>query len=356
MDVYFATNRNVLREASKERFGTRFHADGPQFYRVGRAEVKKTDSKDPDKQYEMTKVVVARESVKGEPVTLGSSEIWKRLQKKMLGDKRDVLIYIHGFASGFPDSAARAAQLADVYSITRPNGDVYQPYMFMFSWPSNGKVTPPWEYFSDRDDAEASGKAMARALIRLLKFLNETREGGVKCEQQLHLVAHSMGAWALRHTVQGMRSLIGDDALRPVFDNVFLMAADEDDDTLESANEHKLGLLPKIARRVHVYHSADDGALIISDKTKLNPDRLGFNGPRTFSGLSTRITAIDCALVDKTKLLHVNHQYYRISPEVIHDVRAVLSGVERREKMPWREVVEPGRRFRIKVAEPGPTP
>ena len=354
MDVYFATNRNMLRKSEREKFGKRFHADGPQFYRVGKAEVKKVKSKDPDKRYEMRKVVVAKESEAGEPVTLGSKEIWQELQKQMLKDGRDALVYIHGFANEFTSSIERAAQLSDVYRITKPGGEEYQPHMFAFSWPSNGKVAPPWQYFSDRDDAEASGKAMARALLRLLEFLNATREQGVKCEQRIHLVAHSMGNWALRHTVQGLRGLSGDGALRPIFDNVFLMAADEDDDALQPDQAHKLGLLPQLARRVHVYHSADDGALVISDKTKLNPDRLGYNGPRTFSGLSTRITSVDCALVDKTKLTHINHQYYRIRPEVIRDVRAVLSGIERPETLPWRETVESGRRFRIRVAEPGP--
>ena len=266
------------------------------------------------------------------------------------------MLYIHGFANDFGSAMARAAQLADVYRVTRPDGQSYRPYIFAFSWPSNGQVIPPWQYHSDRDDAEASGKATARALARLLEFLAKTRAEGTRCDQRLHLVAHSMGNWALRHTVQGLRSLQGDDALKPVFDNAFLMAADEDDDTLQPEHTGKLALLTQLARRIHVYHSADDGALVISDKTKHNPDRLGFNGPRTFSGLSTRITAIDCALVDKTKLTHLNHQYYRIRREVIRDVQAVMSGLERPEQLPWRETVETGRRYRITLAEPETRP
>ena len=152
--------------------------------------------------------------------------------------------------------------------------------------------------------------------------------------------------------VQGFRGLLSDGALQPIFDNAFLMAPDEDDDALEPQNVHKLGLLPHLARRIHVYHSADDGALVVSDKTKFNPDRLGFNGPRTFSGLSTRINAIDCTLVDKTRPPHLNHQYYRLRPEVIRDVRAVMSGLERPESLPWRETVEAGRRYRIRLEAP----
>ena len=43
----------------------------------------------------------------------------------------------------------------------------------LFSWPSNGMVQPAWNYFSDREDAEASGIAMGRALKQLVEFLTE---------------------------------------------------------------------------------------------------------------------------------------------------------------------------------------
>jgi len=158
-------------------------------------------------------------------------------------------------------------------------------------------VFPPWQYSSDRDDAEASGKAMARLLLRLAEFLGETNAGGEQC-----------------------------------------------------------ALLPRLARRIHVYDSADDRALVISDETKFNPGRLGFNGPHSFPRLSTRIAAVDCELVDKTKLTHVNPQYDRPRPEVIADVRAVLSETGRPETFPWREAIGPGRRYRIRLAEPETMP
>jgi esterase/lipase superfamily enzyme len=230
-DVYFATNRNQTRK-KPVKFGDRFNDDGPQFYRVGSARVDKK-SDDPDEGYNLTDVSLQDESTSGPPVKLGSKQIFKKLQKQMRKDGRDILIYIHGFANSFNSTLERAAQIADQYTITRPDGKEYRPYMFAFSWPSNGKVIPPWQYFSDRDDAEASGKAMARSLLRLVEFLEETNTDGEQCAQRLHLVAHSMGNWALRHALQGLRQLAGPGAMRPIFENVFLMAADEDDDALE---------------------------------------------------------------------------------------------------------------------------
>jgi len=378
--IFFATNRNQTGKISGvSSFGTRFNSDGPHFYRVGSADVARSGS-GKDARYTVKDVSVARESKSGAPRLIGSASVFAELRAAMAAASRDIIIYIHGFANSFENTLINAAQLADAYKIKRRPDDPlagddpeYSPYVFVFSWPSNGSVTPPWHYFSDRDDAEASGTAMARALRRLLDFLSEMEsdldkarrataqattaaktsgtapEGahdlGQPCRQRMHLVAHSMGNWALRHTLRKLRGQGSATRLRPIFENAFLMAADEDDDAL--AHQHKLASLTEISRRVHVYHSSDDGALVVSDTTKFNPDRLGYYGPKTFSGLNTRIQAIDCSGVDATEFLDVNHQYYRLRPEVIQDVQAVLSGQVRPDSFPWRQVVEPGRRYRI---------
>ena len=360
--VYFATNRNKLRSGG---FGDRFNADGPHFYRVGKAEVtwNQTDPNGevldwddyavsfelaPEKKPKTADLSgVPEMHVKAETGGLrGSSGLFQNLREKMTNDGRDAIIYIHGFANDFENSMARAAQLAETYRISRDDGgEPYRPYVLAFSWPSNGKVQPPWEYASDREDAALSGLAMARALRRFVDFLDD----GERCERRLHLVTHSMGNWALRHAVLGLRSLHVGQTLPKLFDNSFLMGADEDEDCFET--DEKLGLLPELARRIHVYHSGSDIALEVSDKTKFNMDRLGTDGPRTFSGISNRIVALDCTEVDFTELSHGNHQYYRLRPEVIEDVRHVLSGRKPPNQIPRREPIEPGRRYRIPPAE-----
>lgn len=358
IDVFFATNRDMSGGNKRPVFGTRFHKDGPRFYRVGCARMKRTESDDPDALYALDSVTLVPEAPQGEKKEPPSSHaLFAALQAEMRKNERDVIIYLHGFANSVESSLSRAAQLSEIYQITNASGETYDPYIFAFLWPSNGKVQPPWHYFSDRNDAEDSGKAMARALLRLMDFLSTLEasekdglEKRVKCQRRLHLVAHSMGNWALRHAVQALREQLGDDGFRPIFENAFLMAADEDDDALEPQNTDKLALLPRLARRIHVYHSSDDLALIVSDKTKFNRDRLGFNGPRSFTGLSTRISAIDCVNVDRTKTAHGNHQYYRLRPEVIADVKAVLSGV-RPDNVPGREIIEGGYRYRLVVTK-----
>ncbi len=356
--VYFATNRNKQRG---NKFGDRFNSDGPHFYVVGRAEVAWNQTGPNGEVLDWDDYTVTWETTREQkPQTaelsgvpemhvkaqrggrLGSTEIFRELRQKMTADGRDAIIFVHGFANDFESSIARAAQLAETYLISPANGGApYKPYVLTFSWPSNGKVQPPWEYASDRDDAALSGLAMARALRRFVDFLND----GEPCPCRLHIVTHSMGNWALRHAVLGLRSLHQGQTLPKIFDNSFLMAADEDEDCFEDFE--KLRLLPELARRIHVYHSGNDLALEVSDKTKFNMDRLGTDGPRTFSGISNRIVALDCTDVDFTELGHGNHQYYRLRPEVIEDVRHVLSGHVPPNQIPRREAVEPGRRYRI---------
>ena len=161
----------------------------------------------------------------------------------------------------------------------------------MFSWPADGAIVPFISYASDRDDARSSAKAIARALQRFLAYLAElerkVRAGEMKpeelCRANIHLIAHSMGNYALRNALQALISDYGGRTMPRVFKTIFLMAADEDNDAFE--HDGKLARLPELAEQVCVYFARNDGALVISDVSKGNPDRLGATGPRTLTAL-----------------------------------------------------------------------
>ena len=132
-----------------------------------------------------------------------------------------------------------------------------------------------------------------------------------------------MGNYALRHGLQGIRSELSDKIPR-IFDNIILAAADEDDDAFEL--DTKFRKLPRLARRVHIYFSPHDRALLISDKTKRNPDRLGSDGPRLIDDLPRKVVLIDCRDVDHAEGDIQVHQYYRLKHEVVDDISEVLAG------------------------------
>src|SRR3546814_10842584 len=80
-----------------------------------------------------------------------------------------------------------------------------------------------------------------------------------------------MGNWALRGAVQAMRTFVGNN-IPPLFDEVILAAADEDDDTLQMG--HKVGPLLRGCRRVTVYYNHQDLALKASDRSEEHTSEL----------------------------------------------------------------------------------
>ena len=354
--IFFGTNRAVTAaEDGTIDFGDdlapRYQAR-PYLYRVGTARV--TRRGEPwglqGEAYRMTAAELTEEVAPtldqpdGVP---GSRTLFETMRRTMADDPRDTLVFIHGFASTFASAMERAAELTDAY--LSPDTDpatggltrgARAPLAFAFAWPSDGEVlfgddaNSGWAYSGDREDARASGLAMARCALRLFDFLAELRTG-TRCHQRLHLVAHSMGNWALRHAAQALADIAAAQGrpLAPVFDHAFLMGADIEADALERGRW--LAPLLDIARRVHVYHAENDRALTLSDWKPNQGARLGHLGPARMAALPDRVSAVDCAAVSDTPADRVRHQYYRLAPEVPRDVRAVLAG-KPVEAMRWR--------------------
>jgi esterase/lipase superfamily enzyme len=342
--VYFATNRDITGPEDSPVFGPHFNANGPTYLRFGMAEVARPAS--PGGNYRLASVQLAPEQIPGvnAPMTaapvLGSQLIFETLRQKLKDSKSDLLLLIHGYAATFSDAMERAAQLKVEY-----NQDANPIEVAVFSWPADGTMVPLIDYQRDRDDAMASGPAIARALLKLLDFFRDMDRDDY-CFQDLHLVAHSMGNYALRHTVQALLRQYPGRIMPRIFKNIFLMAADEDNDAFEF--DHKFARLPELAEAVHIYYSSTDGALTISDVTKGNPDRLGSTGPRKLSDLPHKVTLIDCGEVNETSpMTEVRHQYYRKRPEVIADIWQVLADIPA-DLINNREYIPPKRSYRIK--------
>ncbi|MEQ1636561.1 MAG: alpha/beta hydrolase [Methylococcales bacterium] len=320
MRIYFATNRNPNDPKNPTDFGNHFSANGLTDLRFGWAEV---TGKDLD-QYKLTvapeslNVGLAKAKVNDlSDQKLGSQAVFETVRQEMLSQKQDCVIFIHGFNTTFKEAILGTAQLKEFY------GDLPMTF-FLFTWPSDGSLLPFKAYASDRDDARASGVALGRGLQKFASFLHGTRPEDF-CGQNVHLFAHSMGNYALRWALQGIKSASGSN-LRRLLEQIILFAADEDDDAFEL--EYKLQSLPDMAKRVSVYHNSGDKVLVASDFTKGNPDRLGAGGPRNSRALPDKVCVINCEPVISFKVDPTGHQYYRIDQTVKQDVLAVLKGKE----------------------------
>lgn len=370
--IFFATNRNI---ASHEpvRFGSGFAEGRPYYYRVGEVGVTKRGNpwKKPKKAYKTGDPTLYDErpgdTEAGIEEILGSTALFDLMRETMLESPRDVIVHLHGFANSFDSAMERAAQLRDAY-LSPPRdpetGELgprgREPLVFSFAWPSAektfGDADPDpdefrWAYSSDKQNAEVSGPAIGRALVRLLQYLARLREEE-RCRQRIHVVAHSMGNWALQNAVQSFAKIMEDERvlLPTLFENAFLMASDVDDDVLE--DERGLKPLLKLARRVHVYHAENDSALALSNPKIGHRQRLGLFGPRQMNALPDRITAVDCSGVSWTPADgELRHQYYRLAPEVLKDVRAVLAD-KPPDTMSWRAPGTGPNRWRIRLDSP----
>jgi esterase/lipase superfamily enzyme len=140
-----------------------------------------------------------------------------------------------------------------------------------------------------------------------------------------------MGNWALRGAVQAMRTFVGNN-IPPLFDEVILAAADEDDDTLEL--NHKVAPLLRGCRRLTVYYNHQDLALKASDYAMGNPDRLGRSGPAGAETPPKKVSVVNVApnVIWQAKGASAwtadptGHQYFRNNTRVRQDIVQVLNG------------------------------
>jgi esterase/lipase superfamily enzyme len=340
--VFFATNRNYLPNNKKQIFGKTFNPDGVAALRFGWADFETSPTKPTLKETHVY------EDVLGEPDIrkTGGGKFLEDLRKLMAaGPRTDTLVFIHGFNVSFVGALQAGAHLAQSLKVKGKPVNIV-----VFSWPSDGAAIPLMSYYSDREDARASGPAVARAFLKLRDFIVALPDGDY-CQRCVHLLAHSMGAYVLRN---GLQALLAKDrdSLTRLFDQVMLAAPDEDDDTFET--DEKLRLLPRIARRVTVYFNPNDKGLLVSDKTKANPDRLGSDGPRLIDMIPKKVVLVDCRMVAGDADRFVEHSYYIRSESMSQDLSATLED-QPAEEIGNRVFVERQRAWRI-VQELGVKP
>ncbi|MCA9571857.1 MAG: alpha/beta fold hydrolase, partial [Myxococcales bacterium] len=254
------------------------------------------------------------------PPVYGSSQLFDKLQALMREKGRDTLIYVHGYNTTFGEALATAYGLQWHLRTRGPQG-MRPCNVVLFSWPSDGKMTPFTAYRSDRDDAELTGRALGRMLLRIGSLLQEVATDDA-CDGRVHLMCHSMGNHVLEHAMRAVHDNLPG-RLPRIFHEVLLMASDVDADALQEVS--KLALVANLARRVTVYHNRRDAALATSDLTKGNPDRLGHAGPANMALLPAKVDVVDCTAVRHP----FPHHGYHLATEVLADVAVTLGGEPR---------------------------
>jgi esterase/lipase superfamily enzyme len=250
------------------------------------------------------------------------------VSQDIVGAGKNILIFIHGFANSFLNAITRAAFNREWFAASGMGAA--DTTVIAFTWPSLGQFisAPPHllpdDYKRDQAQAAQSGFHIASFFNDLRPMLGQIRGQG----RRVFLLAHSMGNFALAAAVESWFSHGMPNAL--LFDEVFLAAADERDDSFDFPMGARLSRLVDLTPRVSIYYSVRDVALFLSFAVNLRT-RLGHEGP-THKTDTTRFPPAryripDCAEVNDYNLFDppdASHQYYRRSRKVRADIAAAM--------------------------------
>jgi len=260
----------------------------------------------------------------GAKVVYGSVAMFEAL-RRIMGRGQDVLIYVHGYNTDFRGAAKAALALQERLAAKdcRLDSKKKAPAVVLFTWPSDGSITPWVAYRSDRLEAAPSGYALGRALLKMRDFLR-TIPREEMCGGGISLLCHSMGNFVLQNAVERVQMHSPGQRLPRMLDQVFMVAADVDDDVLRDGQP--LAPLPDVCQDVHVYFNDSDNALRVSDATKANPERLGARGASHPGELHQKVHQIDCHPFAHSIDSLVGHGYHMGRP-ILQDVRIWMDGM-----------------------------
>jgi esterase/lipase superfamily enzyme len=359
LNLYYATNRNHIGKRWRPRYyGSKFSDDGMENLRFGKLSVSIPDAEineyksylatpahndhgDGEKlagyltkkakhadihayKESLNKTISDTNQARSK---FGSQAMFAELQQVMQ-QNTDILIYIHGFNVNWFEAVGSALSLQAMLNREGVGDPLQQVMVVLFSWPSDGMALPFASYKSDRSEAQGSGYAVGRGILKVRDFLADLRDrpgAGTPgpemiCGQELHLLCHSMGNYVLQNALQRIREMNTRPGLPRMFEHIFMCAPDVGEDILEP--DKAMGNVHQLCRNLSVYHNRGDVAMYISDYTKGNPERLGTNGASRPSMLHNKIHQIDCSSLVTGA---IEHSYYLWGP-VNTDIRLSIDG------------------------------
>lgn len=203
-----------------------------------------------------------------------------RLQNEFAEEPgRDLLLYIHGYNHSFEYASQRAAQLVhDMGNGTVP---------VLFSWPSRDSTVG---YNADAAVVRLSGRRLAHFIEDLV-----LRSGA----SSINVVAHSMGNQALTDALEILalkRDARPGDA--PILDQVMFAAPDVDAELFAAMAR----TFRPLARRMTLYASSNDWALVSSQKLHGSAPRAGLGGDILL--VSNSFDSIDMSSLGDDMLAH----------------------------------------------------
>jgi esterase/lipase superfamily enzyme len=225
---------------------------------------------------------------------MGDTSFYTRLKQVVqTSDDKDLFIFIHGFKNTFADAAQRTAQLA--YDLGFKGAPI------LYSWASKGDV----------DGYDGDGENVRATVTPLKAFLSAviTRTHAKK----INIIAHSMGSRALADALNEISLEKG-----VTFNEVILAAPDIDAEMFR--RDIVPNILPK-CKRITIYSSANDKALLVSEHLHNDIIRVGEAGDHLF--LQKGIQTVDASNLRCPDFF--DHSYLMESRALISDIAELFN-------------------------------
>lgn len=330
MSIYIISNRRV----SNNEFSNKGRERASREFRVAEVSINPNDSEalptyEILNENEMDGYSELRDYMQSEEEQQnpfgGTAAMFAELYKQMIKvkDKQsDCLFFIHGFANKLEDNLEHIKKLNEIYIQPEDSGIDHLIYV---AWPSIGHKVGT--YWNDQNDAEETGRVLGGLFSKLHLFFIELFEihNVERCNNRIHLAAHSMGNTVLDHMIQS----IPDSKIFNLFGEVLLLHSDVRFDIFDNGSFRKLD---ELGSRTHIYISQSDEVLGgISTYTKNFRRRLGFRGPKNLGSLEQETFVVDTTKAGRGSTLRektLDHWGYIERPPVIHDIKQVIKGVD----------------------------
>ena len=227
---------------------------------------------------------------------VGSYEFFNHLKQ---AKQTQILFYIHGF-DNLPETAIfpRTQELQELFDRKhQENEDANESILVVpIIWPCDNDQGILSDYFDDQKAADASDFAYMRMFEKFLNWRQESGNLANPCTKRINILAHSMGNRVLRGALKRTVQYYQPEGLPLIFRNIFMMAPDVVNETLESGKNGEF--ITQTTRNVVVYFAADDLALraskVANVRNAIASRRLGHTGPESIEKTPKNVYAMDC--------------------------------------------------------------
>ncbi len=263
----------------------------PPDHRIGQLERPSIGAPDPSKHF----ALMSRRAL-DEGAFL--AELASHLSGRV-GANRDVLLYVHGFNTGYDEARFRLAQIVE--------DGRFGGVPVLFTWPSTNNLL---DYGAAKENATISRDALAK----LIRQLTETPDVG-----RVHILAHSMGAWL---TMEALRqdAIAGSPGLNEKLGDVMLAAPDID------LNVFRRQLARLDPSHVFVLVAANDRALSLARTLAGDRPRLGALDPKSPADRAA-LEALGVRVYDLSREadIFIGHGAYADAPDALRTIGAQIA-------------------------------